>query len=203
MRTKRIVIGLFIAAVVSSSAFSASGRKRGDWWNSYSRSVREGQLLLNAGAGINGNLGQGSDLDSYIPPFELSAEYTVKVGELPLGFGGFLGYTSYRTREEVVNTTVTRERNVFYIGAQANYHFNFLDELDLYGSLKTGLDFKNEEKIVRESGVVSYKEPDSWTYFHIGINAGATYYFSDNFGVNVEAGFPTILRIAASFKFKL
>ncbi|MCR5217996.1 outer membrane beta-barrel protein [Treponema sp.] len=204
---KKLFISVMLLAVSAVSVFAAGKKKKGDWWNSYSRAVKENNLLVNAGIGLNGNLGQGGDLDAYIPPFEASVEYTTMIG-VPIGFGGFIGYTSYRTEESVTaaasSITTVKERDVFYFGGLANYHFNLVDELDLYAGAKIGLDFKSENKKVTStvSGVTSkVSEDDDWTSLHFGINAGATYYFSDFFGVNVEAGFPTILRVAASFKF--
>lgn len=204
---KTIIISLLLAASVASVFGASKKKKKGEWWNSYGRAVQEGNLLLNIGMGINGNLGQGGDLSSYIPPFEASGEYTTFIG-VPIGFGGFIGYTGYKTEESVnaagTYITTTKERNVFYFGGLANYHFNLVDELDLYAGAKIGLDFKNEDKKVSttfEGTTTTVSESDEWMGLHFGINAGATYYFNDFFGVNVEAGFPTILRVAASFKF--
>ena len=201
MKTKKIIAGLLIASALASSAFAASKKKNGDWWNSYSGGVKEGQLLVNAGLGLNGNIGQGGDLTSYIPPLEATAEYTLRIAGLPFGIGGFIGYTGYKTKEEVVATSVTRERDAFYTGPMVNYHFNFLKELDIYASAKTGICFKDETKTVKDSGVTTYSDTDSWTTLHFAATAGATYYFNDMFGVNVEVGFPTILRVAGSFRF--
>lgn len=200
MKTKKIVAGLLIAVSLASSAFAASKKKNGAWYNSYSGGVKEGQLIIDAGLGLNGNVEQGGDLTSYIPPLELTAEYTVRIAGLPFGIGGFVGYTGYATKEEVLTTTVTRERDAFYTGPMVNYHFNFLKELDIYASGKTGICFKDESKKVKESGVTTFSDDDSWKTLHFAATAGATYYFNDMFGVNVEVGFPTILRVAGSVK---
>ena len=198
MNAKKLITGAVILAVAATAAFSAPKKRKGDWYNSYPRQIKEGNLLVNAGIGLDNQLGEDY-LDSYIPPLEASVEYVYPLADLPFGFGAFMGYSSYTTKYSILGTTWETKTNVFYSGAMVNYHFNLVDEIDLYGSVRTGFDYESVKS--KTTGLAD--ESTSAFGFHYGMAAGATYYFSDMFGVNAEVGFPTILRVAASFKFKL
>ena len=198
MNAKKVITGAVILAVAVTAAFSAPKKKNRDWYNSYGRQVREGNILLNAGVGLDGQIGE-DNLHSYIPPLELSVEYVYPLADLPFGFGAFVGYSSYGTKWSLLGTTSEVDTSDFYTGVMVNYHFNLVDELDLYGSVKTGLEIETIKE--KTTGIPDSTERSGWFYY--GMAAGATYYFNDTFGVNAEVGFPTILRVAASFKFSL
>ena len=198
MKIKKIIAVSVILAAAATAAFSAPKKRRGNWYDSYNRQLREGNILVNAGIGLNGDLGENY-LDSYVPPLELTVEYLCPIENLPFGFGAFLGYSSFDTKYTHTGITEEIDSRVFYTGAMVNYHFNLVDELDLYGSVRTGIDF-----IKVTSKTTGFPDDtNSDIDFHYGMAAGATNYFSDTFGVNAEVGFPTILRVAASFKFRL
>ncbi len=83
--------------------------------------------------------------------------------------------------------------NIFIVAARGAYHYSFVDKLDTYAGVSVGPGF-------RSYGYTDNKYTD--VIVTPGIFIGASYFFSDNIGVNVEAGYD-ITEIQGGIIFKL
>lgn len=138
----------------------------------------EGDIIVNAGIG----LGHTFSWAGLGLPLGASLEYGIKEN---IGVGGDIGFVSGSGLTYLV------------IGAKGSYHFNELfkindDTWDIYGGL--GLYYQNYSF----SGVTGTFSSG----IHLGIHAGARYFFSDSFGVFAELG-NTLgwAKVGVSFKF--
>ena len=166
-----------------------------------------------------------------VPYLEASVEYTKKINELPFGFGGFIGYSQDKMKESassgvngVSDYEWKGEMNYINLGALANYHIQVpVEKLDLYAGLRVGLEFWNWK--VDYSYPYPYYETTSGSYpwstpitvvkyrtekesvkkngtnFYAGINLGASYFFTEKFGANIEVGYPSLIKIGGTAKF--
>ncbi|HCA19652.1 MAG TPA: hypothetical protein DEO40_03130 [Treponema sp.] len=155
-------------------------------FTNYCDYVDEGDVIVNVGPGLNehlGRLGYGN-LSFWIPPVEASVEFTVKLGQLPFGFGGVMGYYGYAWNDGSLHSYHT-----VYTAPFVNYHINVpVPNLDIYAGLSAGISMGFGNSYF---GVAPYIAP------HIG----ATWYFTKGIGINLESGWPMFLRVAVSIKF--
>ncbi|HKJ78931.1 MAG TPA: hypothetical protein VKA10_05325 [Prolixibacteraceae bacterium] len=125
--------------------------------------IEEGEAQLNAGFGLS----------TYGLPVYLGGEYGVAEN---FTVGGELSYRKWGQYSDYSPSITT-------IAALANYHVNELLELppewDLYGGLTLGA-------AIWSSGSTFYSARGTGLYF-VG-QVGGRYFFSDNFGVNLELG---------------
>ena len=199
------VAGLLICAAAVFADTSAE-----EIFTNYNKPLNKkgGDFILNVGAGIDDNLFYGTVTTNrwYIPPVFVTGEWTVKCGVVPLGFGFEAGYVGhgYTYYNNYLNDKDVYSWNNFVVAALANYHINLpVDNLDVYAGPRLGAvlvirDYKyynNGNLVENSSGTTTYV--DFWG----GVVLGATYYFSDSFGVNLEVGYPLIAKVSASFKF--
>ena len=166
-----------------------------------------------------------------VPYLEASVEYTKKINELPFGFGGFIGYSQDKMKETtsfgvdgVPDYEWKGEMNYINFGALANYHIQVpVEKLDLYAGLRVGLEFWNWKVdysypvpyTVSTPGKYSWSLPtietkyksqkesikENGTTFYAGINLGASYFFTEKFGANIEVGYPQLIKIGGTAKF--
>lgn len=168
-----------------------------------------------------------------VPYLEASVEYTKKLGELPLGFGGFIGYSQDKMKEtasfgveDVPDYEWKGEMNYINLGALANYHIQVpVEKLDLYAGLRLGLEFWNWKVDYKYPfSYTDYETSKNWyggtvttpvfkyktekesikkngTNFYAGINFGASYFFTEKFGANIEVGYPQLIKIGGTAKF--
>ena len=168
-----------------------------------------------------------------VPYLEASVEYTKKLGELPLGFGGFIGYSQDKMKEsasfgveDVPDYEWKGEMNYINLGALANYHIQVpVEKLDLYAGLRLGLEFWNWKVDYKYPfSYTDYETSKNWyggtvttpvfkyrtekesikkngTNFYAGINFGASYFFTEKFGANIEVGYPSLIKIGGTAKF--
>ena len=145
--------------------------------------------------GINRDL-FNSNLKAYVPPPEAGVEYVTHAGVVPPGSGCFAGFSRYEREHgwwDGVNHKHNCSGSNLYFGALANYQINVHKKLDLYAGPRLGAG------IYRDKHEHCRNAPDgAWAGFHFGFVAGgATWYF----GANAEMGYPTLFRLAVSFKF--
>ena len=173
-----------------------------DIFFNYGGTVEEKQFIIKAGVGVDFDF-IGASL--YIPPVGLSAEYTVKCGVAPLGFGLELDY-AHRTYTRRYYDYVYSDYydyksfyNYWHILTFANYHINVpVEKLDVYAGLKIGALISSYQNTY--AGTTNDPADVSGS-FEIGAVAGATWYFSEAFGVNLELGYPFLAKASATFKF--
>lgn len=170
---------LLVALVMlcSSSAFA----KDFDWskcWCNYGAGIEKGDVLLSVDAGLPWDFFTPFNLGGWaIPPVAVDLQVACPIWKLPFSFGGYVagGYSQYRNYNYVYNNIPIKT------GASVSYHVRMPAEpLDLYAGMKVGLaiDFGN-----------AYPS-NFYVYPDYGFNIGASWYFGDAFGVNLELGYP-------------
>lgn len=186
-----------IAIAMFTLVASVSAYEWKDSWQNYGGGIKEHQFIVNAGAGINSALFDGHDI--VFPPIELSVEFTQKIWVLPFGFGGFFAYDGYSDKWEQYGVEYAVAENNLYFGGLIKYHAQLpVENLDVYARTYLGAKVNMWESV---NSVDDKKSSDTKTYFYSEWGIGATWYFSDFFGVNVELGYPTIVKAGVSFKF--
>ena len=143
----------------------------------------KGNLQLNAGTGISGwgipvyvGLDYGVTNEITVGA-ELSYRHdstTYDFGRIEFPYGRISG------------EKITYSHNVFGIFTNGNYHFNRLlrlpRQLDLYAGASLGFFFGS---VTSSEGNIKYTG-DDYSGFSAALQTGARYFFTDNFGVNLE-----------------
>jgi len=173
------LIGLVLFVFIGAGVFAEE-----TWWNSYAPGVRDNNLFINAGIGF----GPTGGYNMGIPPISLSVDYKLPI-DLPITVGGFATFGTWRY--SYLNTNVTYTN--IGIGARGMYHFNFLDNLDLYAGLNLGY-------VIQTSNQTQYSGS---SFFLWGFNTGARYFFTENLGAYLELGYSGLNYISTGVTFKL
>ena len=110
---------------------------------------------------------------------------------------------SYRSKKESYSYLGEYRHTVFGIAANGNYHFNRILKLpsafDLYAGLSVGYyhwTHKYSDDSIEYSG-------SAFSPFGIGVQIGGRYFFTKNFGINLEAGGGNVAggKIGITYKF--
>ena len=191
---KKLVV---IAVALFTMVASVSAYEWKDCWQNYGGGIKENQFIVNVGAGINSNMFKG--YTSVFPPIEVSVEYTKKIWVLPFGFGGFFAYDGYLDKWTQNSVEYAVAENNLYFGGLIKYHAQLpVENLDVYARTYLGAKVNMLESV---NNLEDKKSEPPKTYFYSEWGLGATWYFSDFFGVNVELGYPTIIKAGVSLKF--
>ena len=191
---KKLVV---IAVALFTMVASVSAYEWKDCWQNYGGGIKENQFIVNVGAGINSNMFKG--YTSVFPPIEASVEYTKKIWVLPFGFGGFFAYDGYLDKWTQNSVEYAVAENNLYFGGLIKYHAQLpVENLDVYARTYLGAKVNMLESV---NNLEDKKSEPPKTYFYSEWGLGATWYFSDFFGVNVELGYPTIVKAGVSLKF--
>ena len=186
-----------IAVALFTMVASVSAYEWKDCWQNYGGGIKENQFIVNVGAGINSNMFKG--YTSVFPPIEASVEYTKKIWVLPFGFGGFFAYDGYLDKWTQNSVEYAVAENNLYFGGLIKYHAQLpVENLDVYARTYLGAKVNMLESV---NNLEDKKSEPPKTYFYSEWGLGATWYFSDFFGVNVELGYPTIIKAGVSLKF--
>lgn len=167
MKKFLFLAGLFMAAATASAQAD----------------LGKGNLQLNAGTGISGwgipvyvGLDYGVT-DEITVGGELSYRYDTSSYAIRANFGRFGEYRSDK---------ITYRHHTFGVFTNGNYHFNRLlrlpRQLDLYAGASLGFFFGS---VTSSEGNIKYTG-DSYSGFSAALQTGARYFFTDNFGVNLE-----------------
>jgi len=159
---------------------------------SYPPPINGGNIMVDAGIGLTA---YGSTYGTIaIPPVFFNMEYALPVGA-PISVGGFGAF--YRYNYRVVGNSGW-QYTFFTFGGRADWHWGFdLSWLDLYSGVWIGYRVFMADWVGSGSG---YTAP-GYGGFDFGFQAGAHVYFSNNFGVVLESGYPFALKIGAALKF--
>lgn len=211
-----------MACVFGLCAFCAA--QEGIDWKNYGAGIEDGDII------VRGDIGAGAhfkklpyDGSMKVPYLEASVEYIKKLSGLPFGFGGFIGYSQDKMSEstsygvlDVPDYEWKGEMNYINIGALANYHIQLpVEKLDVYAGLRLGLEFWNwkvdyeyassceydyvNNKYIWQTSKESIKK--NGTNFYGGLNLGASYFFTEKFGANLEVGYPAFIKVGGTAKF--
>ena len=167
MKKILFLAGLFMAAATASAQAD----------------LGKGNLQLNAGTGISGwgipvyvGLDYGVT-DEITVGGELSYRYDTSSYAIRANFGRFGEYRSDK---------ITYRHHTFGVFTNGNYHFNRLlrlpRQLDLYAGASLGFFFGS---VTSSEGNIKYTG-DDYSGFSAALQTGARYFFTDNFGVNLD-----------------
>lgn len=188
-----LAAGLLALPLVSSAQFEA------------------GDNVLGVGVGLGGSYGIGFSGAGVSQSPAIALHLDHGMGDLGVGtwgLGGFVGYKSYKYTYDNFwynNYRSSYKWTYVVIGARGTWHYNEwhgVDALDTYGGLMLAYraaSFKDET--VYPAGATSF---NAGTYSGITLSGllGARYYFSDNLGAYLEAGFGvSVLQLGVSYKF--
>ena len=183
------------ALVTSVSAFEWK-----DSWQNYGGGLKEHQFIVNAGVGLNSAVFDGHT--AFCPPLELSVEYTQKIWVLPFSFGGFFAYDGYMDKGSTAGVNYAHAYNNFYLGGLIKYHAMLpVENLDVYVRTQLGAYIQAYSASYSDPYLGDYDDKTSSARFYSEWGLGATWYFTDSFGLTVELGYPTVSKVSATFKF--
>lgn len=207
---------LVLAAALSCAAFAqetdAAATSPGvkEIFTTFGGTVKPNSIILSGGAGFD--MDAFGDIQYYIPVMGISAEYTLQLGPCPLGFGIMASYSG--SKETAVGKDLGFEsrlhsyNNTIVAAAIINWHFNLpVKRLDLYAGVRPGvrMNVLHTQYSHRDRRTARYiTDTDTSldeTAFYIGGTVGATWYFTEHIGANLEVGWPVLAK--ASFSYKL
>ena len=207
-------LSVLLACLVSFS-FAAFAEKSSakEIFTNFGSPLKEkgGNIIVNVGAGVDTGILSPLTWSFYIPPVAVSGEYTVKCGPVPLGFGLEAGFSMHRNifyiSDEYGKYRCTEYFNDIFADVIINYHINLpVKNLDVYAGPRAGVNLylKNIEQEVRNPNTGSRSVEKSTGLvpeIRYGGVIGATWYFSNLLGANVELGYPIFAKASVSFKF--
>lgn len=142
------------------------------------QTFEKGANMLNIGVG----LGRATKHQT-IPPLSASYERSIVDGLMDygaLGLGLQFEYQGF-------NHPDNRGNLGLFVGPRFSFHYEFVDRLDTYLTLRGGLE-------------LFPKETGTKTSFAVGLDLGARYLFSEKFGVFTEVGTGiSIVRLGMTF----
>lgn len=191
MKKMLFTIAVLAAFAVASSDVMAQAAKKGvapkkGSASAYTDPYANGNVNVNLGIGL-GMVGIYGD--TVIPPISLSAEYsTTSFNNLPLSFGGIIGYSSSEYKTAFFGDEYGWEYTYIVFGARGSFHFNQyikVPNLDVYAGLLLGYNYVSAKEI----GTVTTGVAASASYPMFGGYAGARYFFTEKIGAFCEIGY--------------
>jgi len=189
------VVAMSAAALISNQAQAQKGNGSGNTFDVGSTTLNIG---IGLGRGSYGGYGYyGSSYYGYGNAFGVKAAvergmWQLGPGVLSLGaeVGGSFSNAHYNGYKS----------NIIIVAIRSAYHFGWnVDKLDTYGGVSLGPGFRSYNYTDQQ---VSNKYTKHDVVVSPGIFVGASYFFSPNIGVNVEAGYD-ITQIQGGIIFKL
>lgn len=183
MKKKNIFV---LAAVLSFFASPLCSFDRKTFWREYGAGLKNGDNVINAGAGLSNRIFNFGESFYVIPPVSLGYEKMVHLnGMLPFSFGAMVSVSGNGARTNGKDTY----RTFLEIPVAVKYHFNLgVKNLDVYAGNVAGLGF-------------AFTEPGFFVYPVVGGFLGASWFFTENIGASVDLGYPYVLSANFSFKF--
>ncbi len=198
MKKLKCILVALLVSLASGTAFA----KDFDWsqvWCNYGGGIEEGSWLLTIDAGLYYtdfiNIAAYSSYGGtwFIPPVLVELQYAKKIWKLPFTFGGYAGlhaygykypYSSYDSSSGTyISETKTVSNLGIFLGGEAEYHVMLPPEsLDVYVVTRLGANIP-----IWFGGRPTYYVPD---YFTFGEAIGASWYFNNLIGLNLEFGYP-------------
>lgn len=150
--------------------------------SSQAQIFNKGDLDLNAQIGFGTAWYYSSYYKASLPFISISGDYALidEWGPGVFGVGAIIGVNTLKyeyawgiSYDEYKNTNIS-------IAPRATYHYSFVDKLDTYGGLATGI------KIRTYSGDYIGSSVSNDVNFIFTVFAGAKYFFTENFAVMSE-----------------
>ena len=162
----------------------------------------KGDKTINLGIGIGSALYSGKLYKMRIPPISLSYEQgiTNKLGIGYIGVGGYFGISGSKWETEYLTYEYGWKYTYIVLGARGAYHFDLVDNLDLYAGLILGVNIVSSKEIGDWPAGVAVSE-QSTGVAHSEF-AGIRWFFKPNFALMAELGYGiSYLTVGASYKF--
>jgi len=186
---KRIRALLAVLVIMCSAPVFADDFDWSQCWCNYGAGIEAGDMLLAVDGGLPWTIFDAYNSGGWSIPYVMADfEVVCPIWKLPFSFGGYAGFGMskyYVTKEQAFH------HSTVLAGASASYHLRMPPEqLDLYASLKSGviIDFSDSYSSGRNVA------------FDFGYTVGASWYFTEAFGVNLEIGYP-MNRVGVVFQF--
>ena len=130
-----------------------------------------------------------------IPPVFVNVEYALP-GEFPISVGGGVSFFQWKFNEiyyDYALTSITPQ-------ARASWHWGFdVSWLDLYTGISLGYSIVHIKW--GQNSWASQYTPAGSSGLYWGTHVGAHFYFTDNVGAMIEAGYPSLIKAGLTFKF--
>ena len=197
----------------TESVSSGSGFSSFIDFTNFGGPVESNSIIVDAAIAIDN--GTFHTLGYYIPRITLSGEYAIQLGPCPFGFGLEIDYMSNRTNDfydanGYHGNRLMQYHNNLYFALIVDYHVNLpaLEDFDFYLGPRLGLrlDIIYQEDYHFDTLTGQWPTTKSYVtkpHFYGGGVIGATWYLGDMLGINAEVGFPVLVRLGATIKFKL
>ena len=212
MKMKKIISLCIFFTVISTAFAEKKSFDVKEIFTTFGGTVQSKDIIVNGGIGIDSTV--IGDISYYIPLMGVSAEYTLQCGPCPLGFGLFTNYAGSKESSFYTDSLtgkagnrIIEYNNNIAIGALVNYHFNLpVKHLDVYAGPRAGVKLNiiassDRHADARTGKIVTDKDTELKTSLYIGGTLGASWYFTEKIGANIEAGYPVFAKISASVKF--
>ncbi len=189
-KIKTLIAALFV--LCGSSLFAADF----DWsqcWCNYGAGIKQGDKTVSVDFGLDNDFWDLIGTKNYwaIPAVVVDFEMAQPIWKLPFTFGGYAGYRldGYKGEHyEYISNTI-------YLGGIAAYHVMLPPKnLDVYVASKVGCSFT---LISSKDDFESNGDPFDMQFHEV---IGASWYFNDGFGINLELGYP-LSKFGIIFKF--
>lgn len=150
-------------------------------WKEYPEAYGAGDIAVQAGIG----LGYPVVGDTKVPPIGIAVDVAVPISDIPLSFGGYVGYTSSSEEFSWAGDTWGYDYSYYIFGARVAYHPNFnLKNVDAYTGILLGFAGAS----VKETGTASFGSSSSAGGLVTGAYVGGRYFFLPNVAGYAELG---------------
>jgi hypothetical protein len=196
---KKTILVLVLAALVTGGVFAQN------MFTSWAPGIvdRGTNLFINVGAGF-GFVPFWTQLE--IPHVEASVEYALPIG-LPISVGGYFGFVTGRNKDVFISYKADLVEMAMSFGLRGSYHFNFnVRNLDTYASIALGWVIYTLNYDWKETPPDYFRnnnsDDDNSTFFY-DVRVGVRYFFTNNIGAFLEAGYSpvSLVNLGLALKF--
>lgn len=201
---KKIVISILASFVLFSGTAFASKFNPADVFLNYGGGIEKGDMITKVSVGM-----PWSSFDAFnhggwaVPSILGSFEVAVPIGRVPFSFGGYLGldlkaYNPYYGGGYWDEYGYWHPDNRYYEGYYAPYSKNYTHFIMRFGGSASyhvnipvrGLDVYLGTKLGMAVDISDYYKNNVHLSLDWGLNIGASYFFNDTIGVNLDLGYP-------------
>ena len=135
-----------------------------------------------------------------IPPLVATGDYCLPIS-VPISVGAMFSFAQYEYSYDYLGSHSWTHTYLIFAG-RGNWHFGFdIKGLDLYAGLSMGYRYYNYQYDGADKTWADNWYTSSYSGLYWGTQAGVHYYFTKNFGVGAEFGYPIFVRAGLAFKF--
>ena len=184
---KKGVLVLALAVLAAGGVFAQNGYE-----NTYAPGLEDDKVFINAGIGF----GRTYEYKMSIPPISASVDVKLPI-DLPITVGGTVIFTAWNFDVLFVKARL----KAFGFGVRGMYHFNLLENLDLYAGPLIGLWYTHSKV---ESNFWGMGDSDTEHDFDLlwGFSIGGRYFFTDLLGAYLELGYNDLQFVSLGLSLK-